>query len=259
MQLHYKVLGSGSVLVILHGLFGMSDNFVSIANALLATHKVYLPDLRNHGQSPHHSDVSYKAMSNDLAAFFKEHQIEKAHLLGHSMGGKVAMQFAYEYPKKVDRLIVADMSPAARNASQQHIEVLQAMTKIKAGDYSSRAQIEQEISKFVNSSKLKNLILKNLQRNPDGSFRWRINLDAMSNNLHEVFKAIDYHGWVCPNPALFLAGEFSDYIQEPDCELIRQMFSRVAFATVQGASHWLHADNPKAFAEEVAKFLSMEL
>lgn len=255
MQLHFKTLGEGPPLIILHGLFGMGDNFQSVATELARKFRVYLVDQRNHGRSAHSEVFSYEALSEDLAEFFYTQRIGKTCLLGHSMGGKTAMHFTFQFPEMVDKLIVADMSPAARSITRQHLDVLNAMLVIDPNAYTSRAEIEKVLELILRPDKLRKVVMKNLYRTDDHSFAWRPNIAAINQNISEVFKGIAPPPAASHIPTLFLKGEYSDYILKEDEELINSMFSSVSFATIAGASHWLHADNPEDFVREVKQFL----
>lgn len=254
MNLHYKETGSGKPLVILHGLFGMSDNFVSIASELGKEFHVFIADQRNHGRTGHSPVFSYEAMSDDLLEFLDQHELEKAHLLGHSMGGKTVMQFAFDYPERVDRLIVADISPAARTSSDQHQSLIDIMLSLDLPKYDSRVQVAHTLEDKVPSYRLRQFLLKNIYWKDRSSLRWRLNLEVIRDNLHEVFRAITPSG-TFDKPTLFLRGEKSDYIQEKDEKLIREMFTNVTFEIITGGTHWLHADNPEDFMEAILKFL----
>jgi len=255
MHLHFKTLGDGPALIILHGLFGMGDNFQSVASELAREFKVYLVDQRNHGRSAHSDVFGYDALSDDLAEFFYAQRIGMACLLGHSMGGKTAMHFTFQFPELVEKLIVADMSPAPRSITRQHLDVLYAMLGMDLKSYTSRAEIEKALEIALRSEKLRKVVMKNLYRTDDHSFAWRPNITAINQNISQVFKGIAPPPVACPIPTLFLKGEFSDYIPKEDEELIRSMFSSVSFATIARASHWLHADNPEDFVREVKHFL----
>ncbi|MEE4177669.1 MAG: alpha/beta fold hydrolase [Bacteroides sp.] len=254
MNLHYKEIGSGKPLVILHGLFGMSDNFISIASELGKEYHVFIADQRNHGRSGHSPVFSYEAMSDDLLEFLDQQEIEKAHLLGHSMGGKTVMQFAFDHPERVDRLIVADISPAARTSNDQHQNLIDIMLSLDLSGYDSRVQVANALEDKVPSYRLRQFLLKNLYWKDRSSLGWRLNLEVIRDNLDEVFREINPSGSF-EKPTLFLRGEKSDYIREQDVDLIRKMFPNAVFETISDGTHWLHADNPDDFMEAIRQFL----
>jgi pimeloyl-ACP methyl ester carboxylesterase len=254
MELHYKEFGSGQPLIILHGLFGMSDNFASIAGELSRNYRVFTVDQRNHGRSGHSEVFNYEAMSDDLLNFMDQRGLEHAHLLGHSMGGKTVMQFAFDYPEKVDRLIVADISPARRSGNDQHKNLIDIMLGVNLEKYDSRVKVAYALEDQVSSFRVRQFLLKNLYWKDRNHLGWRLNLEVIRDNLHEVFREINPSG-TFGKPTLFLRGELSDYIQEQDLEPIRKMFPKAEFETIAGGTHWLHADNPDDFIAAVRKFL----
>jgi len=254
MELHYNEFGSGQPLIILHGLFGMSDNFASIAGELSRNYRVFTVDQRNHGRSGHSAVFNYEAMSDDLLSFLDQRGLESAHLLGHSMGGKTVMQFAFDYPEKVDRLIVADISPARRSGNDQHKNLIDIMLGVNLENYDSRVKVAYALEDQVSSFRVRQFLLKNLFWKDRSSLGWRLNLEVIRDNLQEIFREINPSG-TFDKPALFLRGELSDYIRELDLEQIKKMFPKVEFETIAGGTHWLHADNPDDFIAAVRKFL----
>lgn len=254
MELHFKETGSGPPLIILHGLFGMSDNFASIANELGRDFHVFIVDQRNHGRSGHSPIFNYEAMSDDLLEFMENRGLESTSLLGHSMGGKTLMQFAFDQPERVDRLIVADISPAARNNRDQHQGLIDVMLGLDLTKYRSRVEVAYAIEDKVPSFRVRQFLLKNLYWKDKTTLGWRMNLDVINDNLDEVFREVKPAG-IFKKPSLFLSGELSDYIREADIDLIKKMFSDVTFKTIAGGTHWLHADKPEAFISAVMSFL----
>lgn len=254
MELNYKETGSGQPLIILHGLFGMSDNFASIASELSRDYRVFLVDQRNHGRSGHSPVFNYEAMSDDLRDLMEMQGLSSAHLLGHSMGGKTVMQFAFDHPEKVDRLIVADISPAARTSNDQHQNLIDIMLELDLEKFDSRVQVAYALEDKVPSFRVRQFLLKNLYWKDRSSLGWRLNLEVIRENLQEVFRAIDPAG-TFGKPTLFLRGELSDYIQEKDVEIIKKMFPKAGFETIARGTHWLHADNPDDFIIAIQNFL----
>lgn len=255
MELHYKEFGSGPPLIILHGLFGMSDNFVSIAGELSRDYHVFVVDQRNHGRSGHSPVFNFEAMSDDLLEFMDKHKIDTAHLLGHSMGGKTVMQFAFDYPGRVDGLIVADISPAARNNRDQHQSLIDIMLGLDLSRFSSRVEVARAIEDKIPSFRVRQFLLKNLFWEDKTSLGWRMNLEVLNEKLEEVFRQINASG-TYDKPSLFLKGELSDYIRSEDEKLIRELFPKATFKTIPGGTHWLHADNPDDFIATVRNFLA---
>lgn len=254
MQLYYKEFGSGPPLIILHGLFGMLDNYMSIASSLASDFRVFIVDQRNHGRSGHSSIFSYEAMSDDLLQFMEARNLTRAHILGHSMGGKTAMQFAFDHPEKLIRMVVADMTPAERPVNSRHQQLIEVMLSIDLSRFSDRVELARLLEEKIPSYRLRQFILKNLYLKSKDQLGWRLNLPAIYENLNEMFRGVNHVGQLA-NPTLFLKGELSDYIQDSDIAVIRKLFKEVEITTVPGASHWLHADNPAFFTESVRQFL----
>lgn len=241
-------------MIILHGLFGISDNWVSIARRLGEHYEVFVIDQRNHGQSPHSSTFNYFAMVDDLLEFMDDHQIVNPILIGHSMGGKVAMNFALEHPQKVHRLISVDMSVRPYPARQQHMEIIEAMLAVDFEKVHSRDEVEQQIAPAIQSERIKMFVMKNLYRINSHRFAWRINIKDIDANLENVFVGVE-SPYQFEKPSLFIKGELSDYILQEDYKLIKQKFPQAEFTTIKGASHWVHAEKPKELCAVLSKFL----
>jgi len=260
MKLFFRKLGEGKPLFILHGLFGLSDNWASVGKILCEHFEVYLIDLRNHGSSPHSDEWTYSAMANDVHELTQQLN-NPITLLGHSMGGKVAMQFASMYPEKLEKLIVVDMAPKDYPVKDRSlIDNLLAMDleKIK-----SRKKADENISSFVKESSTKQLLSKNLYWNEEQKLTWRFNLKDISKNVSTIGKTFsvknallnDGVGQGIQVPALFIKGEKSNYILDLDIPAIKKIFPNSEFKTIEGAGHWVHADKPKEFAETVMEYL----
>jgi esterase len=252
MELHAKVLGQGPALVILHGLFGSLDNWQTLGRRFAESRTVYLVDQRNHGKSPHDPRHDYPAMADDLAAFFDHQGIRSAAVLGHSMGGKTAMRFALDHADRVDALIVADMAPKAYPPG--HDLILAALRALDPAEIEDRAQAEAALAETITDSGIRLFLLKNLARDPDGGYRWKMNLPALVEHHGRILEAVDgehpYEG-----PVLFLRGGRSGYVEEGDAPAIRALFPAARIEAVEGAGHWLHAERPDAFHDAVTGFL----
>ncbi len=255
MELNYQQFGSGKPLIILHGLFGMSDNWITLAKKMSEKYAVYVLDQRNHGRSGHHEVFNYEAMGEDLMEFIENHQLPQVFLLGHSMGGKTAMQFAFDYPDQLSKLVVADMSPSAYN--HKHDKIIDAMLSVDLERYKSRSEIQEALSEKIPDIGVRQFLLKNLYWKDRNSLGWKANLPVINENLPEVFKALD-NPLPFDKPSLFLRGSESNYVTEKHIPLIRQLFSNAQIKTIEGASHWLHAEKPKVFLESVLQFLQDE-
>ncbi len=252
MKLNYKKTGTGSPLLILHGLFGSADNWFSIAKELEKEFTLYLIDQRNHGDSPQSDTWNYKVMAQDLKELMDGEGLEKAYLMGHSMGGKTVMNFALTYPERVEKLIVADIAP--RYYPVHHQTILEGLNAIDLKNLKSRKEADDILAEYVEEIGIRQFLLKSLGRDADG-FVWKINLPVITKNIDEVGQAVP-KGKKYTGPVLFLTGENSKYIQEKDMEEILELFPGYELVTVKNAGHWLHAEQPKAVVEEVLDFLS---
>ncbi|MHC1708271.1 MAG: alpha/beta fold hydrolase [Bacteroidales bacterium] len=253
MELFYREYGSGQPLLLVHGLFGMSDNWVTMARKMAERFHVYLPDMRNHGLSPHSSHHSYPAMAEDIGEFIDKHKLEYPILMGHSMGGKAAMLFATENPSKVQRLIVVDISPKSYNIRDLHLNMLQVMMNADLTEMKSRKEVDDYITKTVDDPKIQQFILKNLYRPAPERFAWRVNLDSIYENLDLVAADLRFARQF-DHPALFVRGVLSDYILDDDIPEIIKIFPQATFVDIPGAGHWIHADAPEALCKAVRDF-----
>ncbi len=256
MRLFYREIGEGDrCLIVLHGLLGMSDNWLSIAKIIsesLAL-KIIIPDQRNHGLSKHHHVFNYDALVDDLDELYDYLNIEHAILLGHSMGGKVAMQFALSHPEKVSSLIVADISPISYK-SYRHVELIELMYNTDFAQFVNRKQIETYFEEKVNDKRLIWFLLKNIYEISKNTYAWKLNIESLRLNLEEVFK-FDIGNNVFEKETLFLKGELSDFIQTEHLQVIKSMFPNYKMQTISNAGHWLHADNQKDFIDAVVDFI----
>lgn len=251
MNLFFREFGVGKPFVILHGLFGMSDNWVMIAKQISEHgYRVVVPDLRNHGQSFHSSRFDYPAMVEDVQNLFNDLCITNAIILGHSMGGKVAMNFALSYPEKVEKLIVADMG--VKEYSMHNDEILDTMLSIDFTAVSSRKEIEAKLKDRIKSNSVGKLLMKNLTR-IENKFSWKPDIHSIKANYKNIFIRISAEN-IFSKPSLFIRGELSDYVKDEDFQDIQKVFPNALFITVPNASHWVHVDNPEFFIEKVLEF-----
>jgi len=255
MKLHFRALGSGPPLVIAHGLLGSLDNWVPVAQKLAAHFQVSLLDLRNHGHSPHAAEFGQDEMAEDLREFLNQQRIEKAHVLGHSMGGKVAMRFAQRYPSMVNKLVVVDIAP--REYPPRYDRLMDAMLALDLSTFQRRDEVELALSSAVPDKALRQFLLKNLGRDPSGRLFWKPHLKSIRTNYDAIRGSLPSEA-SCAIPALFVRGENSDYIQTSDSALIQQLFPLAQIETIPGAGHWVHAYAPDKTAEVVSQFLLAE-
>jgi len=266
MKLFYREYGTGKPLFILHGLLGMSDHWIPLAKQFSEHFRVIVPDLRNHGQSPHSPDFSYEKMQSDIEEMMSDFCIESAIILGHSMGGKLAMQLALHHPEKVDRLIVADISPV-EYPMEENNEMLQAMNKMNLSAVSNREELRQMVQMATKDIMLQALILKNISAQGSSDFSWKPDMESITKNLQEIYR-FHRHG-LHPGcyqdrggekhsfnkETLFIRGGNSTYITQNQHAIISELFPRSEIVTIENAGHWLHAEKPAEFHEACVRFL----
>lgn len=250
--LHSKIQGAGTPLIILHGYFGMGDNWKSHANKLSDNYQVHLVDQRNHGRSFHSDDFDYELLVEDLEAYFEFHNIEDAIVLGHSMGGKTAMLFAVTFPEKVQKLIVADIAP--KNYPPHHHQILEALDAVDFSKITLRTEVDEVLKQYIDEVGVRQFLLKNVYRKTKEELDFRFNLESLTENNNEVGAPLpaftEYDGEV-----LFLRGANSGYIADSDTALIEAHFSKAKIVTIANAGHWLHAENPVDFMNALQDFL----
>jgi esterase len=265
MKLFCRKSGEGPPLIILHGLFGSSDNWIPVAKSISSFFTVYLPDLRNHGNSPHDEIHDYISMSRDLHEFASENGLDKFFLAGHSMGGKVAMTFSSLWPGMLEGLVIADISPfpdvkRKNEAKEENSLILKTITDTDLASARSRPEVEAAISGNISSERTRGLIMKNLRRRDDKSFEWKINAGALYRNLGKIIDDIpvrrDYPGsQITGFPVIFLKGEHSEHLKEEDFAEILKLYPAADIRTVRGAGHWIQSDNPEAVTDALISLL----
>ena len=270
MQLNYKKYGEGPPLVILHGLYGSSDNWHSIARTLSDKYTVFIPDQRNHGRSPHSDVHDFEAMKNDLKEFADALKLDVFYLMGHSMGGKTAMLFAADFPERIAALIVVDISPKSYRDEVEfsaetidHASIIDALKELEIKDADTRKEVDKALSQKIKSTRVRQFLLKNLERDKNGNFYWILNLESLGKNLPRIMEGLPAAKFnngtgISAFPVLFIKGEKSGYILDEDYTRIRQFFPRAHIVTIPGAGHWLHAEEPELFLKNVEYFLQDE-
>lgn len=253
MHLYFRKLGTGKPIVILHGLFGSSDNWLTVSKAFAEKYEVFLIDLRNHGQSPHTKSHTYVEMAEDLAQFLVQNNLEKIILIGHSMGGKTAMAFAQKYPQKIEKLIIVDISP--RYYPPHHQRELDALHSLDLSKLQNRQEADEIMAKTIPELGIRQFLLKNLYRTEDGIFKWRMNLPVLTAQINRIGEESLKNSTISI-PTLFLRGENSNYISENDIKLIQTLFTNAQTTTISNAGHWIQAEQPKAFQDVVFNFLA---
>ncbi|GGE66891.1 acyl-CoA esterase [Streptosporangium jomthongense] len=260
--LNHRITGDGEPLILLHGLFGASENLGAVARQLQADYQVHALDQRNHGSSFHSDIMDYPTMAGDVLAYMDEQGIGKASLLGHSMGGKVAMQLALQAPERVEKLIVADIAPVTYKA--RHDAVLEGLKQIDLASVRSRRDADRQLAEFVEIPWVRQFLLMNLERIPQQEqtrggpvYRWRLNLEAIDACYANLAAAPEgdapYHG-----PVLFLKGADSAYIQDKHQDEIRRLFPESQLQVIEGTGHWLHAEKTDVVVGLCKQFLSAQ-
>ena len=252
-RLHYQRAGSGEPLLILHGLFGPGRNWQSHARRLAEFFDVVTVDLRNHGQSFHADEMDYPLMATDVERLIGDLDLGACNLLGHSMGGKVAMVLALQRPELLAKLVVADIAPVVY--AHDHDELVDAALGLSLDAIGSRADADRGLQSAVPDPGLRAFLLQNLVRDGD-NWRWRVNWRAIQRNMRQLTDFVDLaDDWHVDLPALFIRGGKSDYVGAGEIEQIERHFDNAEIATVDDAGHWLHAERPQAFLERVLEFL----
>jgi len=270
MDLFFREEGSqGKNIVIVHGLYGSSDNWLTVGKKLGKNHHVYLVDQRNHGRSPNADEHTYESMKEDLAEFFEKHKIDKAILIGHSMGGKTAMYFAAEYPEKIEKLIIADIAPkdylelGENSQYYQHQLILQTLIELQNNceAYHSREEISNFLTLKLGSQDLVMFLLKSIYLDKETQqFRCRVNVEVLNDSLDEIISGMNYR-WIDDRipimayPVLFIRGAKSNYLTEEDLKMVKEIYPEAKVETIPDAGHWLHAEQPKLFMEALLKFI----
>ena len=255
MKLNYRKSGEGKPLFILHGLFGLSDNWASLGKVFSEHYEVFLIDLRNHGSSPHSSEWTYTAMAQDIKELTEDAlPHSKINLMGHSLGGKTAMQFASMYPEKLDALMVVDMAPKEYPGNQ--FPFIDKLLKVDLSILKSRKEAEGELNKIIRDWATIQLLLKNIQWNEHEKLEWKFNLKIIAEQQDQIGKTFQLNTLPITIPTLFVRGEKSNYVKNEDEDQIKKLFPNSKLITIMGAGHWVHADKPTEFAQCIDDFLS---
>jgi esterase len=245
--------GEGAALIILHGLFGSSDNWASLVKYWQKDFRILNADQRNHGKSPHSSPFTYQAMAEDVLHLIEHHKLEKVSILGHSMGGKTAMFFTHLYPEVVEKLIVVDIGP--KHYPIHHQEIIDSLRNLNPEQFSTRGEAEKAFEGLSNlDAPTRQFLLKNLYWNEDKKLAWRMNLEGIAAAIGCVGEALPEDAQI-EQPTLFIRGELSNYIKDEDLPSIREQFPDMELKTAPGAGHWVHAQAPELTYQWVKEFL----
>lgn len=258
MRLFCRRYGKGPALIILHGLYGSSDNWMTIARNISDYFTVYLPDQRNHGMSPHDDVHDYPSMVNDLHELAAYYNLRSFFLAGHSMGGKTAMEFAVKWPEMLNGLAILDISPFTDENSMslyrdKHVNILSNIIDTDISEAKTRKEIEEKLAINMLTGHERIAIMKNIKRDPDRKFSWKINAPSLLKNLDYILEGMNRNKIVDHTvtgfPVIFLKGEKSDYINPDDYRDILRLFPAAEFRIIKNAGHWVHTDNPEAVTE----------
>ncbi|MFD0796609.1 alpha/beta fold hydrolase [Maribacter chungangensis] len=251
--LHSKIVGKGKPLCILHGFLGMSDNWKTLGTAYTEQgFNVHLIDQRNHGRSFHSEEFDYDLLAKDLKTYLNFHKIASTAIIGHSMGGKTAMQFACSYPEMTEKLLIADIAP--KFYPPHHHNIITALQSVDLESKTSRNEVDAALKKHLSDVGVRQFLLKNLHRTKDKKLAFRFNLAVLSTKMEEVGDTINSTDHFS-GPTLFLRGSKSEYVTEGDATTIHKHFPLATLDTISNAGHWLHAENPKEFLEKSLAFL----
>lgn len=251
MELFSREFGAGTPVIILHGLFGFSDNWQTIAKNLADHHLVATLDLRNHGQSPHVFSHTYPEMAEDIKDFMESHWMFSAALVGHSMGGKVAMQMALSHPDMVERLVVVDIDPG--QAEDNHGDIFRALLGMDLSKIQNRAEATEYLAQHIGDQGTLQFLLKNITRNDNGGFSWKMNLPVLWKHFSDILAPVS--GEPFQKPTLFIRGGRSNYIKPEENTLIKSLFPQAKIVTIENAGHWVHADKPQELLAVLKDFL----
>ena len=253
MILHSMIFGKGRPLIILHGLFGMLDNWKSLGKKFAEDYEVHLIDQRNHGKSFHHQSCSFELMAEDLRIYIEHYSLSDVYIIGHSMGGKVAMFYAVKNNKKLDKLIVVDIAPKNYSiANSNHANILDIITNLET--ITSRQETEIQLKKFIKEEGVRKFLLKNLYWESPKKLAWRCNFDSIKNNLANFYKGLQKDD-LFSKETLFIKGQNSNYILNSDLNLIKHHFPLAQIHSITKAGHWIHAEKPIDFYKKTMNFL----
>ncbi len=251
MNLNFKLKGTGKPIIILHGLFGMLDNWNTIGSQLAKMYAIYLVDQRDHGRSSKSTEFGYELLARDLKLFCDEHGLTKIGLIGHSMGGKTAMTFANHYPDLVDKLMVVDIAPKKYDGG--HEDIFEAILGIPIEDITTRSEVDDLLSVNITNLGVRQFLMKNLTRKKEGGFEWKANFQLLYDSYNEIMD-IPEITTKSDIETLFIRGELSNYIQEADEQLIKEYYPKAKIETISGAGHWVHAEKPIELLDSIHSF-----
>jgi len=248
IALNHKIFGEGDPIIILHGLFGMLDNWQSFAKKLAEDYMVILIDQRNHGKSPHSEEFNYTLLAEDLKYFLDTNWMYKVHIIGHSMGGKTAMQFANLFPDTVDKLIVVDIGP--NQNPRGHDSIFEALNSVNISKISSRKEVQEILSSKIDDISVILFLMKNLQRNKSGGYKWKMNLTSLEKNYKNILAGIEVDTLIEVD-TVFVRGDRSNYITTEVEQDIKDKFTSYKIETIKDSGHWIHAEQADALYKTI--------
>jgi esterase len=252
MKLHYRNIGAGEPLIILHGLFGSADNWQTLGKKFAENYSVYFVDQRNHGHSPHTEEFNYEVMADDLYELITDLGLSQVNLIGHSMGGKTCIEFAKHHSNLIKKMIIVDISNKAY--PPHHDILLDGMNNMDLTIVKSRSDADLYLSQTISDIGVRQFLLKNLYWIEPGQLAWRINLPVLSRKIGEIVDEIEFDH--IDIPTLFIRGGRSNYILESDYKMIHSKFTSSEILTIEEAGHWVHAESPVVFYQMVMDFLA---
>ncbi len=251
MKLHYRKIGTGAPLFILHGLFGSSDNWQTLGKRFSENYTVYFVNQRNHGHSPHADEFNYQLMAEDFNELITDLRVENFNVLGHSMGGKTAIAYAAMYPDKINKLIVADISH--KKYPLHHELILKGLNSIDLSVTKTRGAADKKLAETIPELSVRQFLLKNLYWVKKGQLGWRINIPVLTRTIGEIVEEIKFD--TIDVETLFVRGGKSNYILESDFDAIAEKFPRSMIHSIEKSGHWIHAEAPDEFYTVVTNFL----
>ena len=256
MKLKYSSKGTGEPIILLHGMFGSGGNLRLLNQALSNEHLVVTPDLRNHGQSPNTQEMNYPCMAKDIIELMDSLNLFQATIIGHSMGGKIAMQVALNHAHRVSNLVVVDVSPVKYD-TDCHSKVIEGLNALVKAKPLSRKEADKLLSVYVKDLPIRGFLLKNLVHGTDGKLIFQLYMKSINANYHSHL-ALAPTGEPFTGPSLFIKGGNSPYIQDEHLSEISRLFPKVQHACISNSGHWVHAEKPTEFNQIIIDFLRIQ-
>ena len=261
MDLFYRDFGKGSPIMFIHGLYGCSDNWLSIAKHFSINHRLIIPDLRNHGKSFHSNEFSYDILTRDIISLLDSLNISKISIIGHSMGGKIAMAIACQFPHLIDKLIIVDIAPVDYNRrltstqTEFHASVIKCFNNIEPGEIHSYTDLYNKLDTFKCTNNIKQLLAKNLRKTKNKSFEWKLNFKAIESNLSNILGNNLDDDYQYSEECSFIRGDLSDYVSNEVINTVNNFFPKATIQTIPKTGHWIHSEQPNLLVEAIKQAL----